>query len=688
MRLFTLGLLLLLGWTVNAQIVENIDSPNWGLDEYDGVEMREINFTSPVKFASGKKSASGNRYFTNVDGTYNAVATGNDLVVILPNGDQLTGLVGKPLTRTTMMDWPWELECSVLEPSKTDVPQAPDARHKSSSGCLDIFTEVEYNLYQALGDGTADYIDAVLFQVAQLAAQDQIFFNWSEVFIWDTEDPFTGETTSQQLQQFSLDRQPGTYNGQIAQLLGDADAPNAPRGGIAWLNVLCRSSVRTSFSSIRTVYNNIPVYSWTIMVIAHEIGHNIGSRHTHDCVWNGDNTAIDICGGDFCGGGVVPQDGGTIMSYCHANPVGVNFNLGYGPQPSQLMRDKIANASCVICASDPEPEPECDGTEVIVEVTFDGRPEDITFAFENGEFWIDFEREWAGKTFVDTVCLVDGCYKFVIGDSYGDGLDDGLCAAGSYRVFTAQQELVQYRPFDDVSIHEFCLGQVPECDYLDLSKARPYGTNQHAGDIFIDERTEGVLVLKDNAWAAVDVEPFTVNGNEDLILSFWFKGEERGEIGGIGVDNNEVINSNLSFNLYGSQGWGFRDITYDTPGIWKYYEIPLSDYISGTFDRITFIADEDYLPSCEYHYYQVALTRVGCEDVKLTPPDVTVPKSLSVETSDDFRVFDMLGRLVTPSANLPKGMYVVKRGSESKIVFHDGRRNSLLTVSRNSSGKP
>jgi hypothetical protein len=37
MRLFTLGLLLLLGWTVNAQIVENIDSPNWGLDEYDGV---------------------------------------------------------------------------------------------------------------------------------------------------------------------------------------------------------------------------------------------------------------------------------------------------------------------------------------------------------------------------------------------------------------------------------------------------------------------------------------------------------------------------------------------------------------------------------------------------------------------------------------------------------------------------
>src|SRR6185436_3196377 len=84
-------------------------------------------------------------------------------------------------------------------------------------------------------------------------------------------------------------------------------------------------------------------------------GHLLGSQHTHDCVWNGNNTRIDSCG-DYAGysscGGLVqpirlPQGGGTIMSYCHLTGVGINFSLGFGPQPKQVMINNLNAATCL-----------------------------------------------------------------------------------------------------------------------------------------------------------------------------------------------------------------------------------------------------------------------------------------------------------------------------------------------------
>jgi hypothetical protein len=71
--------------------------------------------------------------------------------------------------------------------------------------------------------------------------------------------------------------------------------------------------------------------------VAHEMGHSFGSRHTHACVWNGNNTAIDGCGPaagygyeGSCSGAPIPSIGGTIMSYCHLTSTGINFNNGFG----------------------------------------------------------------------------------------------------------------------------------------------------------------------------------------------------------------------------------------------------------------------------------------------------------------------------------------------------------------------
>lgn len=71
-------------------------------------------------------------------------------------------------------------------------------------------------------------------------------------------------------------------------------------------------------------YNNVPNYSWSVQVVTHEFGHLLGSKHTHACVWNGNNTAIDGCAGGTEGGCStpgIPFNGGTIMSYCHMTSV-------------------------------------------------------------------------------------------------------------------------------------------------------------------------------------------------------------------------------------------------------------------------------------------------------------------------------------------------------------------------------
>jgi hypothetical protein len=118
-------------------------------------------------------------------------------------------------------------------------------------------------------------------------------------------------------------------------------------GGIAWVDVLCASgpgSYGYAFSDIDASFNPLPTYSWDVMVIAHETGHNFGSPHTHSCSWPGG--PIDSCyateGGCYSGPPIARV--GTIMSYCHLNG---SIALFFGTLPSELIRNRSENAACL-----------------------------------------------------------------------------------------------------------------------------------------------------------------------------------------------------------------------------------------------------------------------------------------------------------------------------------------------------
>ncbi|WP_312303085.1 T9SS type A sorting domain-containing protein [Chryseobacterium sp.] len=221
-----------------------------------------------------------------------------------------------------------------------------------TQNCVRIYYEICYKPYQNNGCNTTtvtNWITAVHNNIATLYTNDDIRTALNEVYIWTTADPYTG-TPGNNLAKFSANRQ--VFNGDLAHLI---NAPSTT--SVAYLNSLCKTYAH-AYSGINQTYNNVPVYSWTIQAMTHEMGHSLGSPHTHACAWNGNNTPIDWCGptampsiitneGLTCTSNVLPASG-TIMSYCPLMPgIGINFSNGFGDQPAALIRNTIDSKPCL-----------------------------------------------------------------------------------------------------------------------------------------------------------------------------------------------------------------------------------------------------------------------------------------------------------------------------------------------------
>jgi len=212
-------------------------------------------------------------------------------------------------------------------------------KSNAADNCVTVYVETEFDMYQERGSvaSVTSFVTSLFAQVSTIYANEDINLLLSEVFVWDINDPYVGNSPSTLLNEF-MNRLDGNFNGDIAHLINFEQ-----NGGIAYVDALC-SPFPYGTSGIDNSFSTVPNYSWSVNILAHEIGHNLGSPHTHACAWNGNNTPIDGCGndGDGCNKGPLPS-AGTIMSYCHqVNGVGIDLSLGFGPQPGDLIREAVA----------------------------------------------------------------------------------------------------------------------------------------------------------------------------------------------------------------------------------------------------------------------------------------------------------------------------------------------------------
>ncbi|ESU24301.1 hypothetical protein FEDK69T_07430 [Flavobacterium enshiense DK69] len=235
-----------------------------------------------------------------------------------------------------------------------------DSRTQSGTKCVATYFEIDNNLFVANGSNTTtttNWMTSVFNNMQTLYANDGITLALKTIYIWTSQDPYegAGSDPSDYLYKFK-DVRP-VFDGDVGQLVG-IDAGNL--GGVSMgIGGLCTTN-NYVYSDVFLSYSTVPTYSWTIMVVTHEFGHNVGSRHTHACAWNGDNTAIDNCGPFSIPNGegtscmttppTIPSgsEKGTIMSYCHlVGGVGINLANGFGPQPANAILDFIDSRACL-----------------------------------------------------------------------------------------------------------------------------------------------------------------------------------------------------------------------------------------------------------------------------------------------------------------------------------------------------
>ena len=129
----------------------------------------------------------------------------------------------------------------------------------------------------------------------------------------------------------------------FAALLTGKEISSYSFSGVAWVDGYCSNNYGYSFNRIGS---NLSA-SFVAGGVGHEIGHNLGSRHTH-CEKLANNGAdyVDECyseqAGCFDGTPICPAGGaGTIMSYCHLSPDGCNDSDVFHPLIIVKLDDRI-----------------------------------------------------------------------------------------------------------------------------------------------------------------------------------------------------------------------------------------------------------------------------------------------------------------------------------------------------------
>jgi hypothetical protein len=249
-----------------------------------------------------------------------------------------------------------DFQCHTNEPSTSTHPHQENDEALSISGAkvVKVYFECDHQMYLDKGSNltnVANYVTGLFNQVALLYRNESIEVQIQKIAAWTSRDPFPSNSSEDILKAFGQ-RTQNNFEGDLAHFLS---TKRSGLGGVAWVNVLCRNYNATNnagpfaYSNIYNNYSAIPIYSWTVNVVAHEMGHNLGSPHTHACVWGSlGNRALDNCypvEGN-CAPGAFPTNGGTIMSYCHLDHY-INFNNGFGREPGNLIRSRINAANCL-----------------------------------------------------------------------------------------------------------------------------------------------------------------------------------------------------------------------------------------------------------------------------------------------------------------------------------------------------
>lgn len=128
-----------------------------------------------------------------------------------------------------------------------------------------------------------------------------------------------------------------------------------------------------------------------------------------------------------------------------------------------------------------------------------------------------------------------------------------------------------------------------DCTDFAAVPTQSYGRQDFSSGVQIED-AGGTLALQNNTWRRGSAT-YTITPN--TVLEFEFSSTNKGEIHGIGFDNDHVLSQVNIFQLYGTQVFGEQAFnTYSPPGF-AAYQIPVGNYYTGSNMSLVFVNDHD-----------------------------------------------------------------------------------------------
>lgn len=270
------------------------------------------------------------------------------------NGPLVAYVLGE-LPPGTIAWEPWTCE-------ELTVPGDENINHQGPSSLvqpcrqLRVSVETDAELYQRFAGSpnptaaASSYVGTVFAGMNQIYQRDlQIKPHINFLRLWPTAaDPWTMAGAGDQLNEFRNWWQANmiTQPRDVATML----STRGLGGGVAWLNVACNNSWGYAVCGNLAgafpypLIDNHP-QNWDIMVTSHEIGHNMGTTHTHNfCPEPADSCAPSGYFG-ACQTAQTCTTAGTIMSYCHLCSGGLaNIVLSFHPLCIQAISNYMGSS--------------------------------------------------------------------------------------------------------------------------------------------------------------------------------------------------------------------------------------------------------------------------------------------------------------------------------------------------------
>ncbi|MDG2200900.1 MAG: M12 family metallo-peptidase [Phycisphaerales bacterium] len=247
----------------------------------------------------------------------------------------------------------WNIEgvefCGIVANNIEKLAPQGAASDRSSGTCvvLEIALESDFEYSNVTFGG--DTVASASYMVTLGAAVSSIYYSEigvkyiiNFVRVWEeNDDPYDPTNGIDMLDQFRDHwvSDMGFVDRDVAHILSGRD--NLPYGGVAFGGTTCSNNWGYSVSGYLSGSFPVPLEdnnggNWDLVVMSHELGHNIGAPHTHDI-------GIDNCAGGDCDDAF----GATMMSYCHTCSGGIgNMVLQFHPAIEEYMYSYLDSVSC------------------------------------------------------------------------------------------------------------------------------------------------------------------------------------------------------------------------------------------------------------------------------------------------------------------------------------------------------